>query len=116
MLVFTLVSSTKTSRSGWRRMKGWRRSRHSRRAALTSGRPASDASSVFFIGEPFLAQKLGQIRRVHAHAVPGLKPHRKVRHRDVGRSEEHTSELQYLMRRSYAVFCLKNKNDRNPRT
>src|SRR3546814_8038005 len=26
------------------------------------------------------------------------------------RSEEHTSELQSLMRLSYAVFCLKNKN------
>src|SRR3546814_6047255 len=26
-----------------------------------------------------------------------------------GRSEEHTSELQSLMRNSYAVFCLKNK-------
>src|SRR3546814_1767984 len=26
------------------------------------------------------------------------------------RSEEHTSELQSLMRRSYAVFCLKKKN------
>src|SRR3546814_1051975 len=25
------------------------------------------------------------------------------------RSEKHTSELQYLMRRSYAVFCLKKK-------
>src|SRR3546814_4423622 len=28
-----------------------------------------------------------------------------------GRSEEHTSELQSLMRSSYAVFCLKKKND-----
>src|SRR3546814_4387712 len=27
----------------------------------------------------------------------------------MGRSEEHTSELQSLMRISYAVFCLKNK-------
>src|SRR3546814_5748074 len=27
------------------------------------------------------------------------------------RSEEHTSELQSLMRISYAVFCLKNNND-----
>src|SRR3546814_8551651 len=27
------------------------------------------------------------------------------------RSEEHTSELQSLMRISYAVFCLKNKNE-----
>src|SRR3546814_9749697 len=29
------------------------------------------------------------------------------------RSEEHTSELQSLMRISYAVFCLKNKNKHN---
>src|SRR3546814_2472016 len=29
----------------------------------------------------------------------------------VGRSEEHTSELQSLMRISYAVFCLKNKRN-----
>src|SRR3546814_1209903 len=28
---------------------------------------------------------------------------------DAKRSEEHTSELQSLMRISYAVFCLKNK-------
>src|SRR3546814_10434168 len=30
------------------------------------------------------------------------------------RSEEHTSELQSLMRSSYPVFCLKNKNDTKP--
>src|SRR3546814_4901505 len=29
--------------------------------------------------------------------------------RSIGRSEEHTSELQSLMRISYAVFCLKKK-------
>src|SRR3546814_2784227 len=29
----------------------------------------------------------------------------------VARSEEHTSELQSLMRISYAVFCLKKKNN-----
>src|SRR3546814_2013895 len=32
--------------------------------------------------------------------IPGL----------IVRSEEHTSELQSLMRTSYAVFCLKQKN------
>src|SRR3546814_3363581 len=32
------------------------------------------------------------------------------------RSEEHTSELQSLMRISYAVFCLKKKNNENGRT
>src|SRR3546814_3404042 len=30
-----------------------------------------------------------------------------------GRSEEHTSELQSLMRISYAVFCLKKKKTKN---
>src|SRR3546814_1089333 len=35
----------------------------------------------------------------------GLGPHR-------GRSEEHTSELQSLMRISYAVFCLKKKKNK----
>src|SRR3546814_1582841 len=30
------------------------------------------------------------------------------------RSEEHTSELQSLMRISYAVFCLKKKHEQQP--
>src|SRR3546814_9011967 len=32
------------------------------------------------------------------------------------RSEEHTSELQSLMRISYAVFCLKKKNNQKHKT
>src|SRR3546814_9992054 len=32
---------------------------------------------------------------------------------DIARSEEHTSELQSLMRISYAVFCLKKKKEHN---
>src|SRR3546814_5711857 len=38
-----------------------------------------------------------------AHGLVGLVQ------RPLGRSEEHTSELQSLMRISYAVFCLKKK-------
>src|SRR3546814_4128453 len=34
---------------------------------------------------------------------------------DAGRSEEHTSELQSLMRISYAVFCLKKNNQEEKR-
>src|SRR3546814_9943309 len=34
--------------------------------------------------------------------------------RMTGRSEEHTSELQSLMRISYAVFCLKKKHQATP--
>src|SRR3546814_6606708 len=39
--------------------------------------------------------------------VTGVEMFRKLL--DQGRSEEHTSELQSLMRTSYAVFCLKTK-------
>src|SRR3546814_2850536 len=48
-----------------------------------------------------------------AHLLPLLrKGHdpRVVTLSSVARSEEHTSELQSLMRISYAVFCLKKKN------
>src|SRR3546814_7889386 len=34
-----------------------------------------------------------------------------IAHLEAGDSEEHTSELQSLMRISYAVFCLKKKNN-----
>src|SRR3546814_3799776 len=34
-------------------------------------------------------------------------------HANTRRSEEHTSELQSLMRRSYAVFCLKKKKTKH---
>src|SRR3546814_2108341 len=36
-------------------------------------------------------------------------------HRAADRSEEHTSELQSLMRISYAVFCLKKKKTHDQR-
>src|SRR3546814_4135184 len=38
-----------------------------------------------------------------------------IKRRD-GRSEEHTSELQSLMRISYAVFCLKKKKNKKAQT
>src|SRR3546814_3678208 len=44
--------------------------------------------------------------------LESLRPNGHVRLRQAGaedRSEEHTSELQSLMRISYAVFCLKKK-------
>src|SRR3546814_1320707 len=38
------------------------------------------------------------------------QPKRRLSDTSARRSEEHTSELQSLMRISYAVFCLKKKN------
>src|SRR3546814_5970722 len=53
------------------------------------------------------------IKRHHAPATPCQRllddPRTTGAVRDRLRSEEHTSELQSLMRISYAVFCLKKK-------
>src|SRR3546814_5818898 len=56
-----------------------------------------------------------QIGQRFAPAFDELTQHSKLRGsfiavRRIQRSEEHTSELQSLMRSSYAVFCLKKKN------
>src|SRR3546814_3300524 len=60
----------------------------------------------------------GDLDRLARRALPALRAlHGIGLHRErlgelgVGRSEEHTSELQSLMRISYAVFCLKKKNN-----
>src|SRR3546814_10214718 len=37
----------------------------------------------------------------------------RAHHMQAQRSEEHTSEIQSLMRTSYAVFCLKKKKNQN---
>src|SRR3546814_6075333 len=55
--------------------------------------------------------------RVPAYAFPAFEQDRTpggedVLQRGAGRSEEHTSELQSLMRISYAVVCLKNKKNK----
>src|SRR3546814_3738261 len=51
----------------------------------------------------------GQVRS-KAHALDWRVG---TQHRIAQRSEEHTSELQSLMRISYAVFCLKKKKTHN---
>src|SRR3546814_8749736 len=54
---------------------------------------------------------IGRIGRVLVRlAIAPREQHDQHHHRyDHQRSEEHTSELQSLMRISYAVFCLKKK-------
>src|SRR3546814_4400399 len=47
------------------------------------------------------------VRRAHPHVVGCRVENQKFEHGLFSRSEEHTSELQSLMRISYAVFCLK---------
>src|SRR3546814_1597546 len=59
-------------------------------------------------------QRLARRRRI-GRAADDSHHFVEVRHRD-DRSEEHTSELQSLMRNSYAVFCLKKKKKPHTRT
>src|SRR3546814_3885663 len=85
-------------------------------AGKTPGKPAKAAKPVLLSGgNPQIAKGTGDAPvQAYIAAMPGWKS-------DLGRrldalitatvrSEEHTSELQSLMRISYAVFCLQKKN------
>src|SRR3546814_7804221 len=74
------------------------------------------------VGSPWRACRAGDRRPPGGETAPGGPASREVAscgrgasegataRATGGRSEEHTSELQSLMRISYAVFCLKKKN------
>src|SRR3546814_3426426 len=68
-----------------------------RRAALVSGRERLGVAT----SRRDAALARPTIPAASRHPLPGL----------LRRSEEHTSELQSLMRISYAVFCLKKKTE-----
>src|SRR3546814_10126118 len=72
-----------------------------RRAAAGAVRPVSGEDHV--MGSPDASVKVIEFSDFECPLCKGF-------HRTMGqRSEEHTSELQSLMRISYAVFCLKTK-------
>src|SRR3546814_4736719 len=68
----------------------------------------SNPSGAAYSGEELDA--LGEVIRRHPHVMVMTDDmYEHVWYADFERSEEHTSELQSLMRISYAVFCLKKK-------
>src|SRR3546814_4774493 len=88
---------------------------HVRRGTLTGelmmgavGKIAPGFASIAFGGPDlktvYVGSSMGTTIPYFSSPVAGLPL---MHHR---RSEEHTSELQSLMRISYAVFCLKKKN------
>src|SRR3546814_6558169 len=58
-----------------------------------------------------IARNISRSRGRHSHSHSCLRNHHYS-----DRSEEHTSELQSLMRISYAVFCLNKKNQKTHNT
>src|SRR3546814_5534271 len=73
--------------------------------ALAAAHGVADKCLVRVAGRPMIAHVL------ESAAVSGAG---KIFVSTHHRSEEHTSELQSLMRISYAVFCLKKKKNKNP--
>src|SRR3546814_3774718 len=94
-------------------------------AADLAGRrdaPRPDGALRLLHGTPAVGRTLHRHADGHrgrSHRWHGREPVRVVQGRDQDvdpvqrRSEEHTSELQSLMRISYAVFCLKKKKKNN---
>src|SRR3546814_4161526 len=76
----------------------------SRRPARNASTDASDFPAVYFRASACAcAIDWATVRRMTPSGVSSTSS-------EPPRSEEHTSELQSLMRISYAVFCLKKKN------
>src|SRR3546814_6189689 len=79
------------------------------RALVATGRLAQAACDELIADYRYLRRvehRLQMIDDEQTHTLPE-DPDRLAH---LARSEEHTSELQSLMRTSYAVFCLKKKN------
>src|SRR3546814_8560268 len=83
--------------------------------SLHDARPISAAPSPPAITalEPAPIASIVPLLESTACAATPLRPNATAA---LNRSEEHTSELQSLMRISYAVFCLKKKKKKNKST
>src|SRR3546814_7622781 len=99
----TLIPYTTLFRSVWRTGLGPRPATLGRRSA-EGWRPAA-------VGRA--GRRRSDSVRHHAARCRGAQRRAGDRCRRPARSEEHTSELQSLMRSSYAVFCLKKKKKQN---
>src|SRR3546814_8174142 len=88
--------ATNSPKSGWRNVtEGTCTAAESPKAHFSKDESAPHASLVIALGHEAVMRTMGP----YAVCSRLLWP----------RSEEHTSELQSLMRSSYAVFCLKKK-------
>src|SRR3546814_4436884 len=74
----------------------------------TRRRPVAEADHLGDMGAAAQGLALGTWHQPRDHATDLGRAD--IEHGYQRRSEEHTSELQSLMRISYAVFCLKKKN------
>src|SRR3546814_4650938 len=109
----TLFRSALEPLRGTGHRRGWR-CRAARRHR--QGDAGGDAAAMLQEGWNALLERHHRVsgeQWARCHQPSGRADARRERTQEPGtRSEEHTSELQSLMRISYAVFCLKKKNKR----
>src|SRR3546814_7546008 len=115
-----MISTSTTSRSGVSRTSSmpllpssaWKTSTLYRSSTLVSEKMLRMSSSMIAILESANTESARPTLSTELRISLGRLSTRWCRNSVVSlRSEEHTSELQSLMRISYAVFCLKKKNN-----
>src|SRR3546814_2268397 len=75
---------------------------------VAGARPGEEHHRIGDLLRPAIAAERSQCR--HGRGILAIdRVHVGIDRAGLHRSEEHTSELQSLMRTSYAVFCLKKK-------
>src|SRR3546814_9747426 len=114
------LSAAPSGRNRCRNSARWRRAPN---AEATSATEALRVTRLHMAASPLGRCRSGRAehfveilldRRHDAEAILGERlQHVQRRPRSHQRSEEHTSELQSLMRISYSVFCLKNKQQKS---
>src|SRR3546814_10150956 len=81
--------------------------------AFKSNAPKTRSSPDLIRGCRSTVLRAASDQRAHRRTALRQAQGERVNVKSLHRSEEHTSELQSLMRISYAVFCLKKKNKKN---
>src|SRR3546814_4757814 len=86
------------------------------KAASNDGRPWAWSKDIYSCWWPTPSLRMTTTANMWRSSI-SFRPEKPIerkddvmKKKDADRSEEHTSELQSLMRISYAVFCLKKKN------
>src|SRR3546814_9494705 len=111
VLAFNVRETLQLTREGYRYARNWKAAHLLEVGSHDNGLglPKGDyhIERVFENGRVQLRDMRGRKHRVEPSKID---PNGKLNRLKLSRSEEHTSELQSLMRISYAGFCLKNKN------
>src|SRR3546814_6197641 len=104
-LIIDPLSYADTGRRAWQYLPGQRRVKLAPSLAFDTPNPGTAGATTF--DDAFIFN--GSLERYDFKLIGKQELYVPYNTYKLVRSEEHTSELQSLMRNSYAVFCLKQK-------